>query len=157
MRNPYDRQTVGGMREYTHRLLATQALGHPLPPGVVTHHHGKLVSNIIAICQDQAYHMLLHQRTRALAHGNVAYRKCKYCKQYDDPANMFVRKASAYHRDCQHEYKRALCSDITGAPQCLCGCHKPVARDKNNSTKWNTYIRGHNMVKKYVARDGECT
>src|SRR5258708_6599812 len=56
-----------------HELIAEQVLGHPLPKKAEIHHvdnnglnneHSNLV-----ICQDHAYHMLLHARTRIVKAG----------------------------------------------------------------------------------------
>lgn len=51
-----------------HVLVAEQALGKLLPPQAVVHHvdgnHRHNVGSNLLICQDQAYHMLIHQRTR---------------------------------------------------------------------------------------------
>lgn len=46
-----------------HILVAEKALGKLLPPGVEVHHH---TPTQLVVCQDRAYHQLLHQRTRAL-------------------------------------------------------------------------------------------
>ena len=95
---------------YIHKaiLLGEKALGKPLPLGAEMHHVNGIKdddsSGNHVICQDRAYHMLLHQRMRALkVCGNAKWMKCAYCKQYDDPANMYVRKSGscqAWHRKC---------------------------------------------------------
>ena len=91
-----------------HIVIAEKALGKPLPPGVEIHHHGKRDDNTqIVICQDHAYHFLLHQRTRALkACGHVTWRKCSYCKKYDKPDNLYINKHNAFHRSCSVKYTR---------------------------------------------------
>lgn len=70
--NGYVRITVNGRMKYEHIHLAENALGRPLPEGVVVHHtqakddnHGycKLV-----ICPNQAYHILLHKRMKELGY-----------------------------------------------------------------------------------------
>lgn len=60
----------GGSRRYLHRLRAERALGKPLPGKVVVHHAdgSKHPNAQLVICQDQAYHMLLHARMRARRH-----------------------------------------------------------------------------------------
>lgn len=113
--------TSNGYREFNlpedkkteHVMVAEAALGHVLPVGAVVHHidEDKLnnePSNLV-ICPDQRYHVLLHQRMRALeVCGHADWLKCAHCKQYDDPKNMYVREArhQAYHRECHAAYKR---------------------------------------------------
>jgi hypothetical protein len=89
-------------------MLGEKALGKPLPPKAVMHHangtkdHGPLV-----ICQDHAYHMLLHQRMRAIkACGHANWLKCPYCKEYDDPKNLHINNKAHYHTKCQTDYQR---------------------------------------------------
>ena len=70
---------------YSHRLRAQQALGKPLPPNAIVHHVGDPPHEDapLVICQDQAYHMLLHARLRVVrAGGNPNTEKvCYICKQ----------------------------------------------------------------------------
>jgi hypothetical protein len=51
-----------------HVLVAERVLGKPLPPRAVVHHvdgNGRHnVARNLVICEDQAYHLLLHRRTR---------------------------------------------------------------------------------------------
>ena len=96
-----------------HVLILEKVLGKPLPPGVVAHHvdgdpTNNKNSNLVA-CQDTPYHNLLHRRERALkACGHASWRKCCYCKKYDDPLTMRGRAngASYHHRDCINAYER---------------------------------------------------
>lgn len=62
---------VGGGIDTIHRLRAAAALGKPLPESAVVHHANgtKRPDSPLVICQDQAYHMLLHFRMRVRAAG----------------------------------------------------------------------------------------
>jgi hypothetical protein len=56
-----------------HVAIAELALGHSLPNGAQVHHvdgnsHNNAPQNLV-ICQDRAYHFLLHVRTRLLKAG----------------------------------------------------------------------------------------
>ena len=88
-----------------HIILAEKALGKPLPPKSQVHHH---TPKQLVVCQDRAYHALLHQRQRAYeACGHANWRKCRFCKQYDDPLKMYVYdkpRGFAYHRDCRRKH-----------------------------------------------------
>ncbi len=102
----HHRSTSNGyVRE--HILIAEAAFGKPLPLGVVIHHH---TPKQIVICQDNAYHKLIHQRMKALEGcGHANWHKCKHCKRYDNPVNLTMPKKvrqSAYHKHCAGAYQR---------------------------------------------------
>jgi hypothetical protein len=64
----HPRQTEGYV--YEHVLIAEKALGHILPPKAEVHHvnhitHENQNSNLV-VCEDRAYHMLLHKKERRL-------------------------------------------------------------------------------------------
>lgn len=58
---------------YLHVLIAETALGHPLPAGAEVHHVDEDRTNNknanLVICQDKAYHKLLHVRMRIVRAG----------------------------------------------------------------------------------------
>lgn len=86
-----------------HILIAERALGKPLPPGAEVHHvNGRKDDNRptnLVLCDSRAYHRLLHVRQRSLeACGNPNWRKCSYCKQYDDPTNMRISNGGSNHK-----------------------------------------------------------
>lgn len=68
-----------------HRLRAARALGRPLPSRAVVHHaDGSRSENApLVICQDQAYHFLLHARMRVRSAGGNPNTDavCGRCKQ----------------------------------------------------------------------------
>ncbi len=102
----HPRADVGGyVRE--HILVAEKALGKSLPERAVVHHaNGTKDSGPLVICQDNAYHQLLHRRERALNDcGHTSWRKCRFCKQYDDPENMISNGLHVYHRACMQTYQ----------------------------------------------------
>ena len=89
-------------------LIAEQVLGKPLPTGSEVHHFNEIKgddeNNNLIICENKQYHHLLHQRARALqACNHASWRKCPYCKQYDDPVNMIqpTSKNQMIHRQCR--------------------------------------------------------
>jgi hypothetical protein len=92
-----------------HVFVAERALGRPLPPKAVVHHVNRDTgdnrpSNLV-ICEDAAYHNLLHQRMRALAAcGHADWLKCPYCKRYDARENL-----SVYRRDTGHAGHHVAC------------------------------------------------
>jgi hypothetical protein len=111
-----------------HRIIAENALGKPLPPGAVVHHHGARISDNgsgLVVCENQAYHLLLHARERAiLACGNPNWRKCPYCHEYDDPVNMHSRRSGRgyFHNSCANAYnqkRKSARKEQGGAVECL--------------------------------------
>ena len=97
-----------------HTLLAEKALGRKLKGTERVHHvdgDGKnnRPGNLV-ICPDQAYHLLLHVRTRAVkACGNADFRKCQACRAYDDTGNMKRQTRGNYmHQSCMAGYRHQL-------------------------------------------------
>lgn len=105
------KQSNGYVRE--HILVAERALGKSLPHGVQIHHYGDTFDNgKMILCQNQEYHYLIHTRTKALKEcGYAKWRKCKFCKEYDDPVNLHINHIPPYgwnihHQDCESEYEK---------------------------------------------------
>jgi hypothetical protein len=100
-------------RFFEHRFVAEAILGKSLPIGVVVHHVDLVRDNNeksnLVICESEKYHRFLHMRTRAFqACGHAGWMKCAFCKQYDDPENMYVRPyiTQAWHLKCSNAYRR---------------------------------------------------
>lgn len=98
-----------------HILIAEKALGKSLPIKAVIHHvnnnPGDNFPNNLVICQDNAYHKLIHRRTRAFAAcGHASWRKCVHCKKYDSPENLTICGNTIYHKYCEktHGQKRRI-------------------------------------------------
>lgn len=119
MKEPYIRihcpdhpnaNSQGKVRE--HVLKASVALGKRIPSGVHVHHvdnNPRNNTNTNLVICSSSYHKLIHARTDALdACGDPNKMKCAYCKEYDDPKNMYVRpnQYQAWHRECSNLYKR---------------------------------------------------
>lgn len=106
----YLSKCVEGKKIGVHVLIAEKALGHKLPSEAVVHHFDGDPSNNansnLVVCENRAYHSLLHSRQNALAAcGNPDYRKCGICKQWDAPSNLKMRNrgdkgTEIYHRRC---------------------------------------------------------
>jgi hypothetical protein len=97
---------------YEHLLKAEQALGRKFPTGIVIHHKDGDPSNNepsnFIVCQNHAYHTLLHVRETAFREcGNVHWRKCYFCHQYDALENLKIHKSRGhYHKICNSEAHR---------------------------------------------------
>lgn len=94
-----------------HVLIAEKALGEPLPEGAIVHHNdhnkGETDKHDVTVCQDRAEHNLMHLQARALeACGHEDWRMCRYCKQWDDPKNLYISKNHCRHRKCHAEHEK---------------------------------------------------
>ncbi len=112
----YLRYHINGRRIKAHVLIAEKALGKRLPKGAVVHHINKIKldnrpENLL-ICPSQAYHLLMHVRGDAIdACGNPNWRRCRYCRKYDDTEALttYTTKGNSeawWHRSCGSEYQR---------------------------------------------------
>ena len=99
---------LGRTQRRRDREKAVKALGQKLRYPEVLHHCP--LSGALVICQDEKYHNLIEQRTRALkACGLADWKKCTYCKEHDDPGNLKLHTAKEdsnqmYHEKCAREY-----------------------------------------------------
>lgn len=96
-----------------HRLVAESALGYPVPNGSPVHHvNGVKDDNRhtnLVVCEDQAYHKLLHARADAMAAcGNPDARRCWICGEWDVESDAFTSRypAASYHKACAARYAR---------------------------------------------------
>jgi hypothetical protein len=89
-----------------HVVIAERALGHPLPAGAHVHHlneNGRDNRNHnLVICQDAAYHKLLHVRARVVrAGGNPdTQRICCYCHAPKDIGEFYNRHGQRRDSAC---------------------------------------------------------
>lgn len=85
-----------------HVLIAERALGKHIASEHSVHHFPQLKNFIhLVICENNGYHNTLHRRYRALkACGHPNWRKCSYCKEWDDPQNLYIKCRGIYHRKC---------------------------------------------------------
>lgn len=95
-----------------YKRIAERALGKPLPERAIVHHVNENPldnrnSNLV-ICENIAYHSLLHRRMLALAEcGHADWLKCTHCKTWDSPDNVHRAKRKSYHRSCATEYHKS--------------------------------------------------
>lgn len=114
---------------YEHLLIAERALGKPLPRRCQVHHvdsdgHNNAPNNLV-VCEDLAYHKLLHKRQRALdACGNANAKRCIVCRSYDRQEDI----VSQVHR---HHGKP---SERTFHPACRRAAHRAWRQLKKEKT-----------------------
>ena len=111
--NGYIGVSVNGRIRHEHDLIAERTLGRALPKGVIVHHINEIRADNrnenLVICLNRRYHALLHLRIKALEEcGNASWRRCVYCKIWDDPLNMVNHgKQTFKHRICNTKYNRS--------------------------------------------------
>jgi hypothetical protein len=99
---------------YIHRNVVESVLGKSLPLKSVIHHVDENPMNNkndnLVVCENQLYHIFLHQRLRALrASGHADWRRCRYCGKHDDPVNLPMKDGNMVsHKGCGPEYRRNL-------------------------------------------------
>lgn len=110
----YGIREVGGRSVLMHIVVAEKAVGRRLKDEERVHHvdcdgHNNGPWNLV-VCPNEEYHRLLHLRQEALdACGNANWKKCRYCKEYEDPEKLksYVRKDAKtpryYHPTCHRE------------------------------------------------------
>lgn len=107
-------RVIGDRRE--HRSIAEKSLGESIQKGSCVHHldENRLnndPSNLI-ICNSIGSHTTLHRKKRALKEcGHEDWRKCPFCKEYDDPENMSIGHSGKgstffFHSGCHNKYRR---------------------------------------------------
>lgn len=106
----YKGHQINGVKKFEHVAIAEKALGRPLPAGAVVHHadqnrKNNVPSNLV-ICPDRAYHVLVHQRLRALLEsGDANNFRCRHCGGYehqDGMAHYETKRGSGLY---VHEHK----------------------------------------------------
>ena len=91
-------------RVLEHVAVACERLGTALPPGANVHHvNGDPSDNRpgnLVVCEDMAYHKLLHARARAVeACGHADWARCIYCDEWSPPDEIRLRSvATGTHR-----------------------------------------------------------
>lgn len=83
------------------------AIEKPIPCKSEIHHYPtKRECTNLVLCENRVYHYFLHTRQRALLGcGNVNYRKCQFCGQWDDPSNLYIHPKYIRHVTCFNKYQ----------------------------------------------------
>lgn len=118
-RGSYRSAVSYGRKSYAHVAVAEAALGKRLPKGAEVHHVDGDRTNDentnLVICQNRAYHQLLHVRARVLKAGGDpnTQRICSTCQRPRDFSEFTKATASKVDglgrqcRRCRREYMRA--------------------------------------------------
>jgi hypothetical protein len=115
---PIRYKEIAGRR--VHIVKAELALGRRLPCGAVVHHvDGDKWNNAnanLVICQDVAYHALLHRRTRIVKAGGDPNRQriCCHCRRVLDTSCFSVRATKVGRRDGYKNQCRGCMSKRAG-------------------------------------------
>lgn len=90
-----------------HVAVASAVLGKPLPEGAQVHHVNQVRDDNrncnLVICEDAAYHNILHARMRAHdACGHADWIQCSYCREWGPVDSMTPQSgARGYHKPCR--------------------------------------------------------
>ena len=103
-----EKQFFAFQHKHVNRLEILDRFGLEVDHTKVIHHYCNSNGYFeLVLCQDQAYHKLLHIREDAIRYsGNVNWRKCTYCKQYDTPENLTINKKGIYHSECLTKWNK---------------------------------------------------
>lgn len=125
-----------------HVVVAEAALGRFLPSQACVHHvNGDPTDNRprnLVVCQDNAYHKLIHQRLRAYkACANANYRLCQFCGRHDDPTYMYIppKRGVIYHRVCRPSRARGYTKEQMSA-----------VRRKASLARWGKVLKAGEAV-----------
>jgi hypothetical protein len=108
----HPRATKSGGYIGEHVDMAERALGRLLPDGVEIHHVDENKSNNVpgnlVLCENRAYHALLHKRSRALAAcGDASALRCYFCHTYDNQADIYTTsQGKTRHRSCERRWAK---------------------------------------------------
>ena len=104
---------INGEAKLRHVLVAEKALGKPLPRGAQVHHidenRGNDANDNLVICQNYAYHKLLHTRMDALREcGHADWIRCWICKKHGAPDEIKIQGSAHFHPACRSEYAKVM-------------------------------------------------
>jgi len=97
---------------YEHILVAERALGHALPEQSCVHHVNEMKSDNanrnLVICEDDAYHRLLHRRAEAYhATSSVHALRCTKCQKWGFAETDNMHRVNRKDGNIGHSYHRA--------------------------------------------------
>ena len=96
---PYLQVQIAGKKTRMHRIRAEKALGHPLPKGAHVHHaDGSFGDDApLVICENTAYHSLLHRRMNIVRAGGNPNTDawCSRCHKPKHKSEFWQHKSNA--------------------------------------------------------------